>query len=79
MFHNLQKENVMREIAKQQEELVTQSQVMLPFAHPGMIAGYMPYQMMPQHMAPMHTEKIEYEMEYTPPQIIQTGQTTTQK
>ena len=80
MFHSLQKENVMREIAKQQEELMTQSHVMPPFVHPGMISSYIPHQMiMPQHMAPMHTEKIEYEMEYTPPQITQVGQTTTQK
>jgi hypothetical protein len=79
MFHNLQKENVMREMAKQEEELMTQSHVMPPFAHPGMIAGYVPHQMlMSQHMAPMHTEKIEYEMEYTPPQISGI-QTTTQK
>jgi len=78
MFHNLQKENIIKEMAKQEEELMTQSQVMPPFAHPGMVGGYMPHQMLvPQNMPPMHTEKIEYEVEYAPPQI--SGVQTTQK
>ena len=78
MFHNLQKENVMREMAKQEEQLMTQSHIMPPFAHPEMIGGYIPHQMAtPAYMMPMHTEKIEYEAEYTPPQI--SGIQTTQK